>query len=320
MTRLGNAVLTDEPDDAAARVRAVHAVTAARAETLRAVPVGLLTRSPWQPRGALDAERLAELVESVRARGVLEPLLVREVADPKSGAPRLELLAGERRLEAARLAGLGTVPVRVLAGLSDAEAREVALVENLARADLTVWEEARALEALRDARQAEGKPTGLRALAASSGRSKSVVQRRLYVAERLPPDVVGAVPSWDTLADNAAALEAAAAADTPAERARLLALACRAEAPSIAVRAAREREGLKKVQLAGGEDAEAGRLATYTLRGGAGTKLSLTIRGPVAALPPAQARQLEAELRPILAALRARGGDTHDRAQEGAEL
>jgi ParB family chromosome partitioning protein len=201
----GNAALTDAPSSSDA-VRTVHAAAAApRGEVLRDVPVGALARSPWQPREVIDGDRLDELAESVRARGVLEPLLAREVTgkvtenhgenpgrNPGGGA-RLELLAGERRLEAARRAGLATVPVRVLSGLSDAEAREVAVVENLARADLTVWDEARALLALRDARRAEGKPDDVRSVAAAAGRSSATTWRRLRVAERLTPDVVAAV-------------------------------------------------------------------------------------------------------------------------------
>ncbi len=329
-SRLGNVALTDVPAtaDAVRSVHAAHAAAAApRADTLRAVPAGDLSRSPWQPREAMDAARLDELADSVRARGVLEPLLARERPDGS-----LELLAGERRLEAARRAGLATVPVRVLAGLSDAEAREVAVVENLARADLTVWDEARALLALRDARRAEGKPHDVRALAAAAGRSKSVTGRRLRVAERLTPDVIAAVraalgasvPTWDALADNAVALEASAEAEAPGERARVLVAAAGAAAPGVAAHAARHRpqtdptardpmEGAESAGPHGGTPDGGPAPTTYALTGGADTRVRLTIRGPVAVLSVADARRLARELRPLLAAVRARAKDAPKR-------
>jgi ParB family chromosome partitioning protein len=336
-SRLGNVALTDAPATADA-VRTVHAAAAApRGEALREVPVGALARSPWQPREAMDSDRLDELAESIRARGVLEPLLAREVTGEvtggatknpggnpgensggnNGGGPRLELLAGERRLEAARRAGLATVPVRVLSGLSDAEAREVAVVENLARADLTVWDEARALLALRDARRAEGKPDDVRSVAAAAGRSSATTWRRLRVAERLTPDVVAAVrasvSSWHAIADNAVALEAAADADTPEERGRVLRTAAGASAPGLAAQAARERRPAERPPMTADERATVHVSgtpgaplppATYALTGGADTRLRLSIRGPVADLPPDEARQLARALAPVLAALR----------------
>lgn len=104
-------------------------------EATRQVPVAEVHKSPWQPRKHFDEDALGELVESVKERGVLQPLLVRKVDEGH------ELIAGERRLRAAQLAGLAEVPV-ILMDVSDKEALELALVENLQREDLNVIEEA----------------------------------------------------------------------------------------------------------------------------------------------------------------------------------
>jgi len=107
------------------------------------LPVALIRRSPWQPRHVFDREALSELVASVRERGVLQPLLVR-----RSGE-NFELIAGERRLRAAQEAGLGDVPAIVME-VTDREALEIALVENLQRSDLNLIEEAEGYRALAD--------------------------------------------------------------------------------------------------------------------------------------------------------------------------
>ncbi|ABI60906.1 ParB/RepB/Spo0J family partition protein [Granulibacter bethesdensis] len=100
--------------------------------------VELLAPSPFQPRGTIEPDALAELTESVRARGILQPLLARP--DPDL-AGRYQIIAGERRWRAAQAAGLHEVPVLVRA-LSDSDAMAAALVENLQRQDLNAVEEA----------------------------------------------------------------------------------------------------------------------------------------------------------------------------------
>ena len=107
------------------------------------VPLDQIAKSPWQPRTQFEAEPLEELVESVRERGILQPLLVRKA---KKG---YELIAGERRLRAATEAELDDVPVIVM-DISDREALEVALVENIQREDLNLIEEAEGYKALAD--------------------------------------------------------------------------------------------------------------------------------------------------------------------------
>jgi ParB family chromosome partitioning protein len=103
------------------------------------VHVELIERNPFQPRKDFETESLDELVESVRQHGVLQPLLVRP-----SGA-QYQLIAGERRLLAAKKAGLETVPCRVLE-LEDQAMCEAALEENLKRRDLNVLEKAQAFK------------------------------------------------------------------------------------------------------------------------------------------------------------------------------
>jgi ParB family chromosome partitioning protein len=117
--------------------------TAAETEApgVRRVPADRVRRSALQPRHTFGKQSLAELTESVRERGVLQPLLVRPVADG------YELIAGERRLRAALAAGLAEVPVIVMQA-GDSEALETALVENLQREDLNVLEEAEAYQVL----------------------------------------------------------------------------------------------------------------------------------------------------------------------------
>lgn len=107
-------------------------------EGLRDVPVELVDPNPRQPRRAFDEQALAELATSIRARGLLQPIVVRAL---RGG--RYELLAGERRLRAARMAELESIPAMV----RDADERDqldIALAENMARVDLNPVEEARA--------------------------------------------------------------------------------------------------------------------------------------------------------------------------------
>jgi ParB family chromosome partitioning protein len=111
-------------------------------EELRQLPVELIVANPDQPRRRFDEESLVALADSIRERGVLQPVLVRPLP-----AGNYELIAGERRWRAAGLAGLETMPAIVRAH-TDAATLELALIENMAREDLNPIEEARACEAL----------------------------------------------------------------------------------------------------------------------------------------------------------------------------
>ena len=118
--------------------------TAAQAETEQGVAIELISPNPRQPRVDFDESALGELAASIRAKGVIQPLLVR----PRDGGG-YELVAGERRLRAAERAGLRRVPV-VVREASDAESLELALIENVQRNDLSPLEEAAAYQRLLD--------------------------------------------------------------------------------------------------------------------------------------------------------------------------
>jgi ParB family transcriptional regulator, chromosome partitioning protein len=113
-------------------------------EGLREIPVELVGPNPRQPRRSFDEDALAELAESIRARGVLQPIVVRALP-----GGHYELVAGERRLRAARIAQLENVPAMVREA-DDWERLDLALAENMARVDLNAVEEARACALLVD--------------------------------------------------------------------------------------------------------------------------------------------------------------------------
>lgn len=116
------------------------------AGTGRETPIELLRRNPDQPRKTFDETDLDELANSIRERGVLQPILVR----PAPGAPgEFQIVAGERRWRAAQRVGLHTVPVLVRT-LDDGEVAEISIIENVQRADLNPLEEALGYKSLLD--------------------------------------------------------------------------------------------------------------------------------------------------------------------------
>jgi ParB family transcriptional regulator, chromosome partitioning protein len=112
--------------------------------SLRTLPLELLQRGKYQPRTRMDEQALAELAESIRAQGVVQPIVVRPI-----GEGRYEIIAGERRWRAAQIAGLDEIPV-VLRDIPDDAAVAVALIENIQRENLNPIEEANALRRLID--------------------------------------------------------------------------------------------------------------------------------------------------------------------------
>jgi ParB family chromosome partitioning protein len=137
-----SSLLGDEP----AEKGGAMAPGSAEPKPTNSLPVELMQPSPYQPRKHFDDEAFTTLVESVKDKGVLQPLLVRK--DPNN-EKRYEIVAGERRWRAAQQARLHEVPV-VIKDLSDRDTLEVALVENLQREDLTPLEEAVAYRRLMD--------------------------------------------------------------------------------------------------------------------------------------------------------------------------
>jgi len=150
---------------------------------LRDIPVGLVSPNPQQPRRRFDQASLDGLASSLRERGVLQPVLVRPVP-----GGTYELVAGERRWRAAQLAGLETVPALVRTS-DDAQALEVALIENMAREDLSPVEEARACAALVEELGLTREEVGRRV-----GRSRVAVSNLLRLLD-LPDDALDLIDS-----------------------------------------------------------------------------------------------------------------------------
>jgi ParB family transcriptional regulator, chromosome partitioning protein len=117
-------------------------------EELARLPLDLLQRGRYQPRVDMRAETLAELADSIKVQGVVQPIVVRPVDTPLNGqSQRYEIIAGERRWRAAQMAGLSEIPA-VIRHIPDEAAIAVALIENIQRENLNPLEEARALSRL----------------------------------------------------------------------------------------------------------------------------------------------------------------------------
>jgi ParB family chromosome partitioning protein len=167
---------------------------------------------PYQPRTHFDEERLAELALAIKSQGIIEPLIVR-FPSTDLATQRYELIAGERRLRAARLAGLDRVPV-VLRELDDRGALEMALVENLAREDLNPVEEGRALSRLhRDFGQSHDE------IASRIGKSRPYVSNAIRLLD-LPRPVLDLIAAGKLTAGQARPLLALGSAEAQIEAAR----------------------------------------------------------------------------------------------------
>ncbi len=145
-------------------------------ETLRHLAIDMLEAGKYQPRTRMDQEALKELADSIKAQGVMQPILVRPVA-----GGRYEIVAGERRWRAARIAGLPSVPALVRE-IPDQQAAAAALIENIQREDLNPLEEAAGIQRLIQ-------EFGLtHATAAEAlGRSRAAVTNLLRLLELAPP-------------------------------------------------------------------------------------------------------------------------------------
>lgn len=156
------------------------------------IKISQIVQAAYQPRQVFDAEALAELAQSIREKGVLQPLLVRPSGEG------FEIVAGERRWRASQLAGLQEVPV-IVRELADREALEIAIVENLQREDLGPLEEARAYQALlSQGLKQEG-------VAQAVGKSRSAIANALRLLT-LPEAALQALERGDISAGHARAL------------------------------------------------------------------------------------------------------------------
>jgi len=140
------------------------------------VPINAIDPNPLQPRSVFQAERLRELSDSIRANGIIQPLIVR------SNGERYELIAGERRWRAARMADLQSVPV-VVQELADEKLLEISLIENIQREDLNPIEIAQAYDRLSREHHLSHEEIGRR-----TGKDRATVTNMIRLL-KLPPDV-----------------------------------------------------------------------------------------------------------------------------------
>lgn len=153
-----------------------NAPAAAAGDAVNTLPVNALQPGKYQPRTRMDQEALNALAASIKAQGIMQPILVRPVGDGKH-----EIIAGERRWRAARIAGLSSVPVLVR-NVPDQQALAVALIENIQREDLNALEEATGLERL----IREFSLTH-QAVADAVGKSRAAVSNLLRLLDLAPP-------------------------------------------------------------------------------------------------------------------------------------
>ena len=175
-------------------------------EELRQLPVELIGPNPHQPRRAFDEEALLGLADSIRTRGIIQPVLVRPLVDG-----RYELVAGERRWRAARVAELESIPA-IIRHHDDAASIELALIENMVREDLNPVEEARACLALVEELGLTREEVGLRV-----GRSRVAVSNLLRLLD-LPDEALALLEARELSEGHGRALLLAA---ENAERRRL---------------------------------------------------------------------------------------------------
>ncbi|NCC24917.1 MAG: ParB/RepB/Spo0J family partition protein [Deltaproteobacteria bacterium] len=170
-------------------------------EEVQLLPLGEITANQAQPRKTWDEEGLRQLAESIKANGVLQPILVRPSDDGK-----YEIIAGERRWRASRLAEQASIPA-LIKTISNAEAMTLALIENIQREDLTAVEEARAMQRLRD-------EFGLtqEELSQKLGRSRSAIANALRMLN-LPKKILDSVDSGQISAGHARAIVSLPGAD-----------------------------------------------------------------------------------------------------------
>jgi ParB family transcriptional regulator, chromosome partitioning protein len=147
-------------------------------EDLRQIPLELIAANPHQPRRQFDEEALVALAESIKARGIIQPVLVRPTT-----AGRYELIAGERRWRAAQIAELDTIPA-VVRPHDDAASLELAVIENMAREDLNPVDEARACAGLVEELGLTREDVGLRV-----GRSRVAVSNLIRLLD-LPDEAL----------------------------------------------------------------------------------------------------------------------------------
>jgi ParB family chromosome partitioning protein len=185
-----------------------EAQVADRSRSQRRLPIEFLRANPRNPRRSFDSADLDDLTNSVREKGIVQPILVRPVA---GATDSFEIIAGERRWRAAQKAGLHEVPV-VVHDVSDKEALELAIIENVQRSDLNPLEEARGYQQLID--DYSYSPA---TLAGAIGKSRPHVANTLNLL-KLPPSVQAYLRDGKLTAGHARALVTAEDPEALAKR------------------------------------------------------------------------------------------------------
>ncbi|MDR3772743.1 MAG: ParB/RepB/Spo0J family partition protein [Terracidiphilus sp.] len=176
------------------RVQAPAASADTESGKPREIPLDQIEHNPFQTRSQVNEDQLAELAASIVANGVVQPVLVRPLANG-----RFQLIAGERRWRASQLAGKATIPA-ILRQVSDEQAMEITIVENLQRADLNPMEQARAFERLaREFHMTQEQ------MATRTGKDRATVANFLRLL-RLPATVQARVESGELTFGHARAL------------------------------------------------------------------------------------------------------------------
>lgn len=169
--------LSEERELSPAIVSLLSAEHTGHSSGVRVIPISQITPNPQQPRMAIDATSLEELAASIREHGVLQPILVRPL-----GNNDYQLIAGERRWRATKIAGLATIPALV-EDIDDDTAMEIAIIENLQREDLSPLDEAAMFD-----RMVREHGYSVRKLAQKLGKDKGYLENRLRLASA-PDDV-----------------------------------------------------------------------------------------------------------------------------------
>lgn len=162
-------------------------------ERVKELPLDEIDPNPRQPREKFDGKQLEELADSIARHGILQPVVVRRKGE------RYELILGERRFRASRIAGLRTIPA-IVRNVGEDDTLKLALLENLQREDLGPIEEARGMAALRD-----GHGLSAREIAEMLGKDRSTVSNTLRLLN-LPGEVIGLIEEGKISAGHARAI------------------------------------------------------------------------------------------------------------------
>ncbi len=237
--------LSEERDLSPAIISLLSPDEAERPAGVRNVPLERITPNPDQPRMNFEEGALAELAASIREHGVLQPVLIRPTSEPH----RYQVVAGERRWRAAKLAGLREIPA-LIEQIDDDTALEIALIENLQREDLSPLEEALMYE-----RMTSEHGYSVRRLAQKIGKDKGYVENRLRLADA-PTEIKQLVSlRKDTVSHAYELLKV----DDPRKRRRLAEQVARGELSLVKLRERVEGRPRPEREAAPEDGAETGR-------------------------------------------------------------